>query len=78
MLKKVSNFGLFSHSLAILVTKMMQNRDFLKNPANPHDEIFLDGLVCHCSQISVWIMIPLSPPKTWGHAENIHLYFGAI
>ena len=35
-----------------LGTKMVQKWDFLKNPANPHDEILLEGLVSHCGQIS--------------------------
>ena len=65
MLHKVCNFGPSSHNLAILGTKMVQKLDFLKNPANPHNEIFLEGLVSHCSQIYVWIMDPLCPPKTW-------------
>ena len=53
MLHKICNFDPSSHILAILGTKMVQKWDFLKNPANPHDEIFLEGLVSHCSQISV-------------------------
>ena len=60
---KVCNFGPSSHNLAILGTKMVQKWDFFKNP---QDEIFLEGLVSHCSQISVRIMDPLYPPKTWG------------
>ena len=66
MLHKVCNFGPSSHNLAILGTKMVQKWDFLKNPANPHDEIFSEGLVSHCSQISVWIMDPLRPPNPLG------------
>ena len=66
MLNKVCNFGPSSHNLAILGTKMVQKWDFLKNPANPHDEIFSEGLVSHCSQISVWIMDPLRPPNPLG------------
>ena len=66
MLHKVCNFGPSSHNLAILGTKMVQKWDFLKNPANPHDEIFSEGLVSHCSQISVWIMDPLCPPNPLG------------
>ena len=66
MLHKVCNFGPSSHNLAILGTKMVQKWDFLKNPANPHDEIFSEGLVSHCSQISVWIIDPLRPPNPLG------------
>ena len=66
MLHKICNFGPSSHNLAILGTKMVQKWDFLKNPANPHDEIFSEGLVSHCSQISVWIMDPLCPPNPLG------------
>ena len=66
MLHKVCNFGPSSHNLAILGTKMVQKWDFLKNPSNPHDEIFSEGLVSHCSQISVWIMDPLRPPNPLG------------
>ena len=40
--------------------------EFLKNPSNPHNEIFSEGLVSHCSQISVWIMDPLCPPNPLG------------
>ena len=40
-----------SLNLAILGTKMVQKWDFLKNPANPHDEIFLEGLVSYCGHI---------------------------
>ena len=66
MLHKVCNFGPSSHNLAILGTKMVQKWDFLKNPSNPHDEIFSEGLASHCSQISVWIMDPLCPPNPLG------------
>ena len=38
---KVTNFGTSSLNLAILGTKMMLKWIFLKNPANPHDEIFM-------------------------------------
>ena len=78
MLHKISNFDASSHILAILGTKMVQKWDFLKNPANPHDEIFLEGLVSHCGHICAWIMDPLWPAKTWGHAEKNLLDFGAI
>ena len=78
MLHKVCNLDPFHHNLAILGTKMVQKWDFLKNPANPHNEIFLEGLVSHCGQISAWIMDPLWPAKTWGHAEKNLIYFGAI
>ena len=70
MLHKICNFDPSSHILAILGTKMVQKWDFLKNPANPYDEIFLEGLVSHCGQISVWIMDLLCPAKSWGHAEK--------
>ena len=50
---QVCNFGPSSHNLAILGTKIVQKLDFLKNPANPHNEIFLEGLVSHCGQITV-------------------------
>ena len=53
MLHEVCNFGPSSHNLAILGTIMVQKWDFLKNPANPQNEIFLEGLVSHCGQISV-------------------------
>ena len=53
MLHKVANFGPSSRNLAILGTKMVQKWDFLKNPANPFDEIFLEGLLSHCGQITV-------------------------
>ena len=66
MLHKVCNFGPSSHNLAILGAKMVQKWDFLKNPSNPHDEIFSEGLASHCSQISVWIMDPLCPPNPLG------------
>ena len=75
MLHKVCDLGPSSHNLAILGAKMVQKWDFLKNPANTQDEIFLEGLVSHCSQISVLIMIPLCPPKTGGHAEKNPFYF---
>ena len=75
MLHKVCNFDPSSPNLAILGTKMVQKWDFLKNPANPHNEIFLEGLVGHCIQISLWIMDPLCPPKTWGHAEKKSPWF---
>ena len=71
MLYKVFNFGPSSHNWAILGTKMMQKWNFFKNPANPHDEIFLEGLVSQYSQISAWIMILLFAPNTWRHAEKI-------
>ena len=51
MLHKISNFDASSHILAILGTKMVQKWDFLKNPANPHDEIFLESLVSYCGHI---------------------------
>ena len=51
MLHKVCNFGPSSHNLPILGRKMVQKWDFLKNPANPHDEIFLEGLVSYCGHI---------------------------
>ena len=38
---KVPNFGTSSLNLAILGTEMMLTWNFLKNPANQHDEIFL-------------------------------------
>ena len=53
MLQKVCNFDPSSHNLAILGTKMVQKWDFFKNPANHHDEIFIEGLISHCGQISV-------------------------
>ena len=53
MLHKVCNFGPSSHNLAILGTKIVQKLDFLKNPARPYIEIFLEGLVGHCNQISL-------------------------
>ena len=40
-LHKVINFGNSGLNLAILGTKMMLKWIFLKNPANPHDEIFM-------------------------------------
>ena len=66
MLHKVCNFGPSSHNLAILGTKMVQKWDFLKNPSNPHDEIFSEGLVSHCGHISAGIMDPLCPPNPLG------------
>ena len=67
---KVTNFGTSSLNLAILGTKMMLKWIFLKNPANPHDEIFLESLLSHCRQITVGIMDLLCPAKSWGHAET--------
>ena len=78
MFHKICNFDPSSPILAILGTKMVQKLDFLIDPANPHNEIFLEGLVSHCDQISAWIMDPLWPAKTWGHAEKNLLDFGAI
>ena len=78
MLQKVSTFGLSSHNLANLGTEMIQKWDFLKHPANPHDEIFSEGLVSHCGQIFVWIMDLLCPVQTWEHAEKNPFDFGTI
>ena len=52
MLHKVCDFGPSSHNLAILGATMVQKWDFLKKPANPHNKIFLGGLVTHCGQKS--------------------------